>query len=385
MKISRLTIAGALVLGMLTQSGAAPGEGIQLEEWNLSPYGSLQLTQDSNVFLDEDGAEQADDSYQYKYGVYINRPSETLGLSVYVWGLTKQYDTLESLDRTDFGESASLDITTPGGTTIFFRQSYSNVEDVDYLVGERAKFSTHRVSVSADRDVTDKTNGKLTYRFKAKNHDADTLNDWWEHLLRGTVSHDVTEQSDVFGAIESGVQDSDGNRDKSAYYNVLLGMSTRWTDKITASAAAGVVGVNSDIADISEPSFEGYINWAVADRINLSAGAERYIEPASIDDDNFDKVTVLRTDLTYRILTSLRISVSLRFYDLELANPYITGTGDVIDKREDVFTASAGLNYQSPAKFLVVFVEGRVTDQDSTEEGGDYTEDIVSFGARVLY
>lgn len=283
------------------------------------------------------------------------------------------------------GEDITLDFSTPGGFDVVIRQQFRDVEDIDFFADDIENFQTHVISVDIARELAEKTDGLLTCRFRQKDYDADTLFDWDQHQVRVRSGYEVADKADVYASVEVGVQDSDGNDDEGTYYNGIIGVATELSDKVVVSAGGGVVGLDSDTDDFSEFGFEASLTWEASDRVIVTGQAEKYIQPASIDANNYDVVSVIRTDLRYVIMNALQLTLTGSYYLLDLENDFETSTGEIIDKEEEVLTGRARLDYQSPADFLELFLEAEITNQESTEDGVDYDQEMVSAGARLKY
>lgn len=378
-----LACAGMMVVSGAAISVAAPGDGININEWYLHPYLNLSGTYDDNVFLDKD-IEEEDFSRVLEYGIGVNHSTKTLSLVGRVWGLQERYDDLDTLDHDDFGDRVDLGGMTPGGTEIKLRQEYSELEDQDYTTSTVEDFQVQRFSLSLSRQLTDKTAAGAGYTYKSRDYEAENLLDWQQHLVDIDADYDVSDKSALYAQVGVGLQDGDGNDGQGTSYNVLFGAKSRRSDKIRAEAALGVIGLDSDDADITELGFAGSLAWRATEKIELDAEAEREIQPASIARNNYHTITTIQAGIGYYVLTQLKLSAIASFRNFDLENPYLF-EGTLRHKEEDNWTGILRLDYQAPAEFLKVFIEGRYNEQSATIDQLDYNQSVVSAGLNLTY
>ncbi len=387
---SRLYLTRGVLMAGLVFAGvgaapvsAGPGNGININEWYLHPYLNLAETLDSNVFLDKDN-EEDDFSTVLEYGLGVTHATEKLSLAGRLWGLEERYNDLDALDHSDYGDTVQLGAVTPGGTEIILRQEYSQLEDTDYTTGTVEDFAVQRLSVSFNRQITDKTAAGLGYAYKSRDYDSSSLLDWQQNLIDVDADYDITEKSALYLQVGLGLQDGDGNDGQGESYNALLGVKSRRSDKLRAQAALGVIGLNSDDADFSELGFAGSLAWRATEKIELDAEAEREIQPASIARNNYHIITTAKAGVGYYVLTQLKLSAILAYRNFDLENPYIF-EGEPRHKEEDNWTGILRLDYQAPAEFLKVFLEGKYNEQSATIDQLDYEQTVVSLGVDLTY
>lgn len=383
--VSRAAVAAVLTLAGLGAgvAVAAPGDGININEWYLHPYINLSGTYDDNVFLDEED-EQDDFSRVLEYGLGLNHATKTVSMVGRLWGLEERFDDFDELDHSDYGDSIEFGAVTPGGTEITLRQEYSQLEDTDYTTATVEDFEVQRLSLSLNRQVTDKTAGGLGYTYKSRDYDSEALFDWQQHLIDLDADYDVTEKSALYLQVGLGIQDGDANDGQGESYNALVGVKSRRSDKLRAQAALGVIGLQSDDADFTELGFAGELAWRATEKIELDAAAEREIQPASIARNNYHTITTVKAGVGYYVMTQLKLSAIAFYRNFDLENPYFF-EGEDRHKEEDNWTAILRLDYQAPAEFLKVFLEGKYNEQSATIDQLDYAQSVVSFGVNLTY
>jgi hypothetical protein len=381
-KISGLLLTGAF----LVQAGiAAPGEGIKVGEFTLSPYVAPAYKHDSNVAL-SDSNEQDDDVTSIRYGATLVRQSDQSTFDLRLGALSEDYSDFDGRDHDDVMQSLLLGMITDGGTDISVMQSYSKVEDIDFALGQIQEFETSLVEAKVTRRVTDKIFLGLGYKFDQRDFQNPSLFDWDSNVGAARIGYAYTDKSVLFVQGRFGVLSSDGNADDGNYYNAVAGIRSEGTDKITYSVAVGGLGVSDDniSEDISDVAYNGSLQWTATDKVNVNLTALRSVTPSSLQRNNYDLTSSYGGNVSCQLTDSIKGSVGVTFVNVDLQEPY-TGAGASQDKEEDITVSRVRVDYQAPAEFLSIFAEGSFTDQDSSIAGADYKRDLISIGAQLKY
>lgn len=385
MKAVLKCVVALFVCAVASSVLAEPGAGINVLDCKISPFVDTAVIYDSNVLLNENTADELDDtSYAIGYGVNLDHARKHYVLSAKLWGLSEIYSDLDSLDHNDFGDDISLNFLTPGGFNVRVLQSYSDVQDVDYTTTSIENYVTHIAGVRVSRSVTDKMNANLGYNYKAKDYDADSLFGHSRSKLDGSIDYVLTDMTALLvkAGIES--QDGDGNSGEGTVYRASLGAKSRQTSQLTASADVGILGLSSDDADISDFAFGAEVAWQAMDKVGVTLAADKEIEPSSIEKNNYNIITGISAGIGYTLLDNLKVSLNAGYMEVDLQNKY-DDSGSLVTKTEDIIFGKVRLDYQSPMKFLKVFATAGITDQDSTISRLDYTREKVSVGVSLVY
>ena len=377
-----MVLAGSMVASM---GSAAPGEGITFEDWLIRPSFSLDVRSDSNVSL-SDGAEQDDTSFAATIDARVTREMPSWQADIYVWALAERYDEFDDLDHEDWGESVGLNFETPGGFVLQLDQSYRDVRDIDYSVGDRTDYERHDLSAALSRKLSDRVSGTIGYAFGSKEYQADGLNDWDEHEGSLRFGYDLSDRSDVFAQGSIGVKDGDGLEDAADSYQGLVGIENRIADRLSLSAGVGILSVQSDELndDLNEFSYDVELFWSATDKIAVIGNARNFARPATTASGTFEHTDYLGLGLTYSALDSVRVGVEGTFQMIETQDPILVA-GVPTSQEEDVAAIEVRVDYDAPAEFLSLFASAKVTDQESTIDGGDYTVELYKIGATLIY
>jgi len=362
---------------------AQPGSGINIAGVNVSPYVSLEALYDDNVFLDKED-EQSDMSLRLGYGFNFSRSTDTLTLAGRVWGLSERYDDFTEQDHDDFGNELNILLESEGGFTLALDQSFADVEDIDYQSTDIQDYRLHRLGATLGAPLTEKMDADAGYRYTLKDFTGDSLFDWDRHIGSANLYHEVTDTSAVMLRGELGVLDSDGNDDTGNYYNTLIGLESRRTDKIIARGGIGVLGLDSDDTDVSDLSWLLEATWRASDLISLTVLSDRVIEPASIARNNYHVISTVESELRYNPVEqiTLALRLSYRYYDLQ--NDFSVGD-DLVQKQEDIYLGAIRMTYNAPGGYLQWHVEAETMEQESTIVALDYTRSAFSTGVTLRY
>ena len=384
-RMAVLVVAGLALGGMsLASVFAGPGDGIKVNDWTLQPYVSPFVMYDSNVLLDENNA-QDDVSYGVRYGATVDRALDWYAFSGSLWGMSEWFDDTTALNHDDFGDTLNLSLNTAGGTRVSLGQEFIDQQSVDYAVGNVQRVLINRASVGAGRSLGEKADVDVAYAFQSHDYADPFLYDWNQNRVKGSAGYAMTDKSAGFLSASVGVQKSDGNDHSGTSYNSILGVRTRSTDKIVASAGLGVLGLESPEDDIATLSYEASVAWKALEKMTVTAGADKLIQPAVISRNNYLIADVMSAGITYAILDSLQMKLLGEYEHHELSMPYAAADGSEIKKKEDIVAGTVRAEYQCPAKFLKVFAEYRAADQNSSETGLDYSDQKVSAGLQLQY
>jgi hypothetical protein len=382
MKTSRLWFLG-ITLVITSNVQADIGEGVQWGEWLLRPHLSASVKYDSNVFLRETD-EISDWSVTIGYGLQLTRSTDTLALSASLWGESQRYDRLSDQDHDDWGGDFFLGIETEADSTISIQLKYANVEDVDYQATSIQDYELWKAGVNAGKYVTEQLRAEVRYDYTLKSYALDDLFDWNRHLGTVELASDLTDHSAALFVGQAGVLDSDGNQDRGVYFNTLLGLQSRRTDKVVGKLGIGVIGLESDEIEVTDLGWVAEIDWQMSPLWSLSILSDRVIEPASISRNNYHVISSFSSALRYRPLSSIQVTLRMGYKYYDLQNDYSLG-GNQFQKQEDLYLTSLRFDYLAPGGFVEWFVQAEAAEQESTIDGLDYSRYGLMSGIIVRY
>ena len=174
--VTKLLLGTAVMFACAGGAFAGPGEGINLGDWMLRPYGSVEVRGDSNVGLAQDN-EESDTSFVEEIGLSVSHDVNAWRAELGVWFLAEQYSDFDGLDHEDWGQEFSFDIETPGSFLLEIEQSYSDVQDIDFNVGARENFASSDASIDLSRKLGDRLTGSVGFDYSSKDYESDELFD----------------------------------------------------------------------------------------------------------------------------------------------------------------------------------------------------------------
>jgi len=431
-----LLVAFAVSTGVTPQAAAKAGDGITIGKLTVHPHADGSGTWDANVGMTP--ANEEDDVFlEGKLGLNLLLPTKLFDLSGNVSVLRREY--LQSHDNvsshTDFMEK--LGLTIGGRETLLVRlsQSYQQLGDESRLpvanpllddygqpvdpvdeAGTRVGRDRINASVAVGKDLTDKIDADLMWKFDTVLYDSGALLDRSGHKFRGDLGYGITDKSDVFVSGTYGIHVSDAFPDNPISLVARGGWKTALTAKTGFKASAGVhwfdyqsepVSYNplvtpSDPASRSTTdefvSFELAWFWHPTKdwSFNVSGGNSAETSPYEIG--NWKKVAAVSAGAVHHLTSSLTCHLTATYrndeYQYAYANSFINGDGEIETdpahfsrppRERDAIAAVAGLTLSPRGKPYSLYLNARHEVSDSNYPDEDFDRTRVQLGGRVIY
>jgi len=395
-----LWMAG-VVLGLMAAAvQAGPGQGIRSGPWMVSPYVDLAGTYSTDIIQ---GPTATEDDY------YLD---SEIGLKAAYSAYMIDFSGLGFLAARNYADHSENNFGA-GGDVITLKyglreqlqfqldQSYRHVEDLDKHGGEvavggispdsvldvssRNERDINQVGLSAGKNVTDKAELDLGYRYDAISYDTASLADLSSHAGQFEAAYGVTDKSAALVTLVGGVQENSVMDDSADFYRARLGMKTRGTDKVYFKAGAGVQQYNrpGDLGDKTTFNFDAAATWRTTDKIALQAGGRNGTQMSSLYADNGTEYSVVWASALYRMIPTVILSLN-GAYRVDDYLDAVSGPNNTLVDRTDKGTAvRARADYLTPASFMRVYTEATYETVDSNVSSFDDTR--VTVGVNLQY
>jgi len=380
-----VVVVGTVVICMFSSLSvlqAADGEGIRTEGYVISPYAELQSIYDSNVETQPNNT-KSDVSFTLKAGADFRNTAEKIKLKGDIWGLTEKYIDLKAEDHSDFGESLDVKWLDLGSFTMGVNESYQDIQSLDYSVGRIEARKLLKAGIGAGNKITDKLDVNLDYLFSDTAYESPRMYSWNEQTVTFVGANNLTDKSAGTLTVAAGNQTSDGNQANGKLLTALVGVKSRQTDKVVGNAGIGVIRYSGE-ADASRFAFVAGVNWTATPKVNVFVDARNGFEPGTIDANNVNFVSHATLGADWAFVDSL----ALKGFVMYSRNDYIKDvvSNEVLSKKkDDTMTEALRLTYTAPAKFLQIFLEGKYEDKTSTISANEYSQTMVTLGAKYIY
>jgi hypothetical protein len=392
----------AVVLGlvMISSSHAAPGQGIHTGPWVFSPYVNLSGTYDSNVDRTSKDNETDDLFMDSEAGLKLGYSAYQIDFSGLGFLGYRNYSDLTDKDFSYGGEVLKFKQGTHDTVAIEADQTFRKVDDIDQHGSEaavagvspdsvldasaRTERDINSVGLSAGRNLTDKLQMDIGYRFDDVNYDSAEFFDLNSHIGQAEAAYRLTEKTASILTVRGGIQDNGEVSDPANYYTARVGMKTRGTDKLSFKGGVGVQQFDrTDADDVTAFNYDLTASLAVTDKIVVQAGGRNGTLLSSLYAVNGAEYDSVWAGAFYTLSPTILLlgDVAYRRDDYLDAVPTATGLADRVD---DGIAYRVRADYQTPAKFLRLYSQLTYQTVDSTVVT-DYEETRVDLGMNLRY
>ena len=385
-----------VVLGLLASAMQAdPGQGIRSGPWMVSPYVDLagaystELSQgptatEEHYFLD------SEIGFKAAYSAYM------IDFSGLGFGGARNYAEHSENNFGEGGDVINLKYGLRDQLQVQFDQSYRHVEDLDQHgselavggiapdsvldVSSRDERDINQIGLSAGRNMTDKIELDLGYRYDSINYNTASLADLSSHVGQFEAAYGVTDKSAALVTLIGGVQENSVTDDNVDYYQARVGVKTRGTDKVYAKVGAGVQqydrpgNVGSDKTSFN---FDAMANWLTTDKISLQAGGRNGTQMSSRYVDNSTDHSDFWVSALYQMMPTVLLS-AYGEYRVDAYLDDVPGPDNTLVSRTDKGKSiHARADYLTPASFMRVYTEATYEKVDSNVSPYDDTRVVI--------
>ena len=241
----------------------------------------------------------------------------------------------------------------------------------------------NNVGISAGRNLTDKLQLDIGYRFDDINYDDPTLLDIQNNIGQAEGAYRLTDKTDALLTLLGGIQDN-GASDPANYYISRVGLKTRGTDKVIFKGGVGVQFYERPSADdITSFNYDLSASWIATDKITFQAGGRNGTVLSSLYADNGSAYNTVWAGASYKIIPTIVLSGNASFRQDAYLDPvsFEGGTKDRTDKGSGI---GGRVDYLTPAKFLKLFTEVQYSNVKSSISP-TYDETRVALGLNLQY
>jgi hypothetical protein len=390
----------ALALGLVAGGiEAQPGDGIRANNWVVSPFAELNGVYDSNI--NQTPSKPVDDTFL----------DSTIGLRTGLTTYRLDFSGMGFLSRRAYGDANDKDFGA-GGEILKLKygnrdellleaeQSFRRVEDLDRYgseaavggvspdsvldVSTRERRDVSQAGFSLGKNLTDKTDVDVGYRFDSVNYETRDLLDLVNHIGQAEASHKLTDKTAALVTLKAGTQDNGETADLADYYAARLGLKSQGTDKLSFKAGAGAQQFNrpEDAGDETRFNYDATALWTATDKLTFQAGGRNGSTLSSLYARNGADYATCWIGGSYSVTRTLALSLTGSYREDKYFDP-IQDNGAAKDRVDKGKAIRARADYLTPAKFLRVYAESTYESVDSTIE--DYDETRVSLGVNFQY
>lgn len=419
-RAGRFAVVGVVgaVACMALSAPARPGDGVHMGNLVVSPFASLSITYDSNVYLAPRGDEQEDYFLDFVPGLaFINR-TDRLIISGRGWGQFRRYDDATDKDSDTFGERVGAVWGYEDRLSLALNQKFIRLEDYEItprsvdtlnLTSQNLMLTEDRTE-RLERDVFDispvlsyKTSGPfefdLGYSYGYVDYTSEQqfqgheLFDWHEDRVQIEARYRLSDRTSALLTGQYSLQDSDGFSDKSEFIILRGGLLYQVTAKTAVKAGAGVqeydFGGESEAAqdlDSTIFNFDLAGTWEVTEKVDFEISGRNSIQPATQYDSNTKEVLLASAGFAYEVTETVSLSLAGSFRRDDYVGKVLVNE-ELRAKRRDLWGGRLRLGYEPRANFFDMYLEGSYEDvADNLEDDyNDYEQWRLSLGLALRY
>lgn len=414
----------AMVLGAAAASTAPVGydgdKGIWLGgKLNITPFVTLGFLNDDNpnsmreytknsIKARTPGSGLLDDAngFSYTVGTALLLPANNWSLSGRFFLTGDEYSSSSADSRTDWSESVTVSGQTDGGSTWNVSQIYQNIRyDNDFEISQNDRTQLG-VNASADVKLSDKSHLIGGAFFQDYDYDARTCYDYSTYGLKLGFAHKLTEKTDWTLTTVYAEDDKDGYDSNSRSVNVLAGIRSRSTEKLSFNVAAGAEffkdfeyllenGLARDPETEAGFSYSLSANWKISRRLSLRLGGYGDYQPSEDISDNSLHASTVNAVLSYRPGDNWKLSAGTSYrredYNRRVVertdaggNPYSSSDSAGKKRIDDEISAFVNVSYDF-TRYSSFYVNWSYTDVSSSIAGYDYDRQRLGAGVSLRY
>lgn len=403
-RIAALSAAATTFALWVATSEANPG--LSLGTWAFHPYLELSGSYDSNVYKSRDN-EISDLYTEPEVGLRFSSATETnlLNLSGNVFGSRREYASESDLSFSTFGDNVGLRYGETEKSVVELIQSFRRVRDNDRHASDMetsglsaslvqdihtlsAQRDVQQYGATAERQLTDKTDLTLGYRYSSSVYDEDGFFDLDGQIGQADLAYALTDKSATFVALRYGVQHQESTPGSSKLMTARLGFRTRGTDKVVCKIGAGLERYERPLetGDHTDSSFnfDASLDWFVTEKVALRCGGHNGTQLSSFYQGNGLDFVSGWVGAGYRWSPTTTFSVR-GVYRLDDYLDPVAYEESFIDRKDTRIEAHARVDYVIPSEWLKLFFELTHDIVDSNVDEVDYVDSRAILGADMTY
>lgn len=396
-----LLIALSVLLPAVVQ--AAPGEGIRLSNFTLSPYAGAAATYDSNIYSTP--SDETDDTYfDIAAGLKAGyQAKDLLADSVFFFGERAHVNETDE-NFSSAGELITLTYGDRDRLEVRVGESFRRVEDLDPVrlggvaIGgissdalldssSQERRDVGQVALGVGRNLTDKIDMDLGYRYDDVDYKDDALSRITGHAVSAEGGMNVTDKTAATLTGIYGIQSTEDVPGDNNSIAARVGAKTRGTAKVTFKGGLGVLyfdrapGGDSDNETL--PNYDLLANWRATSKVNVNLGGANGIQSSSLYANNPAEFNMVWLSGSYLMMPAATLTAGVTYRtDAYLDDVMINGV--MADRTDDGFSGSLRLDVEPRGlKFVELFTEARYQTVES--DVSPYDDARISVGANIRY
>lgn len=278
--------------------------------------------------------------------------------------------------------------------------AFRRVEDIDMYGSEiavggvspdsvldavtRSRRDILQAGISAGKNVTDKMDIEVGYRFDDVDYLDRSLQNIATHMVQVETARKVTDKTAGLLTIKGGMQDNESLDDQAYYYAAQLGIRTKHTDRVNLRIGAGAQWYDrpDDLDNETGFSFDGNAAWLATDKLVMQVGARNGIQLSPLYESNASQFSVFSIAARYQMKEHLGFSGNMAYRIDDYLDQVSSDTGDGMMDREDKgFAVRVRADYQKPLSPLKLYAE--LSHEITDSPLGDF--DRTRLGAGMQY
>lgn len=414
---------------------AQPGMGIRLGEGTvLTPQVNVSYNYDDNVDLrrravgeDAEALDQntSDSYYEYLASLRLNRIAGNRQLRASTWYGQEFYQSFSELDSENYGASAGYFWVRPGGKTSFdlnalyeyavdragsqedeLGETNNILRDFDN-VSERVTRDIYSLNAVLDHELINDLGTALIFGYYQTDYKDILYNDRISYDYEAELNYRLSDKTQPYGRIGMGIDDDDGFVDEAEKPFFLLGTRYTATDKLRLDVAVGYEEYNRTrllrtfstdengdvIVDSTTPGEEendsglkytANIFYRATSKTTLSLRGRNGYDSVSSSTGSSRRENSVSLTGRHQTTRNINQSLTVNWREDDYLSP-VARDGIEYDEVKETLRFQYRLNYETLRPWLSFF--GNVSYEDGSSEipGEDYTQTVLSLGAKLRY
>ncbi len=400
MKVIQYAASAIIVSALLAPVLVAQSEQVALPgAWRMSPYADLKLVYDDNV--GRVAADEQDDIFaDLTAGLRLGYSGSSLRLLATGFVGNRSYDDYTDRDFSSAGQSLLMRYGARDQFELEVRQALRRIEDTDtYDTGTAvgnidpnsvldAASSTERTilqaSVRAGKNLTDKSEMDVGYRFDSVDYEEDVAFSQQSHAAQLEAASKITDKTSALVLLTGGQQSLDDFDDEADVYSASLGIKTKGTDKLTLRATGGYQQYERSTDEDTVDSFLFGVSGGmpVTDKLSLQVGARNGTQLSSILRGNATEYQTGWVATTLHLTSELQLSAKAAYREDDYIDPVLVN-GAGVNRKDEGTSLSLRADYLTPSEYLRLYADISYTDVDSNVQ--EYAQTRAGVGMSLQF
>jgi hypothetical protein len=389
------SLMAACLLGTLHSALAQEGQTALPGALKIGPFADVRAVYDDNI--DSAAENEIDDTfYDATAGLALQYSGSILEIKAGAFVSRRMYTDLSDKDFTARGQDIMLRYGSRDRIEIEASQAFRRISDDDPYgpaeavagispdsavdAASRRERNIIQAAIRAGKDISDKTELDVSYRFDAVDYQVEDLLNLRTQTAMIEGASKMTDKSSGLLILKGGIQDIEVTGVDADFFSASLGAKTQGTDKLELKASAGFQQYNRPDDTINSLVYSLESTFALTDKVSLQLGGRNGTQLSTVLLGNGTEYQSAWIGGSFRATDVLKLSANLAYREDEYLDPVTVDNGLV--ERTDKGTAiRIRADYQTPAEILRLYAETSFETVDSNVSESDTTR--VMLGLRM--